>query len=273
VGHEIEGTEVVHYQPASGSVLVRHGSSISRYTYRARERELEFAKRYGPIDELQGAVVLLEDLVELECILVVAADGSIFTIDREGEVDIKAQNEDGITAATLSPTQEYIYLVTKNKSLIQLNAEFDLVNEIPLDENEEVVDSPAQFSWRTDGNFFILNYRTVNGHKAVTRDLMMSAFISPAKSDPTEEGLVQSVSEKGREKMSGLVAWQPSGSIAAATDYVLEGERKKQRVIFWEKNGLRHLQFELPLNVVQVTHLLWSADSIVLYVQVVREQG
>lgn len=41
---------------------------------------------------------------------------------------MKAQNEDGLTAATVSPSQEYIYLATKNKSLIQLNKEYDLVN-------------------------------------------------------------------------------------------------------------------------------------------------
>ena len=43
------------------------------------------------------------------------------------------QNEEGINGATVSPTQEYIYVVTNNKSLIQLNKEFDLVNEILLD--------------------------------------------------------------------------------------------------------------------------------------------
>ena len=34
----------------------------------------------------------MEDLVEQECVLVVTSDGSIFTVDSEGEVDIKAQN-------------------------------------------------------------------------------------------------------------------------------------------------------------------------------------
>lgn len=126
-----------------------------------------------------------------------------------------------------------MYIVTKNKSLIQLNAEFDLINEIALDENEEVVDSRPQFSWRADGNYFMLNYETVNGHKAVTKDIMMVTFISPSKSDPNEEGLVQSVSEKGRPKMKGLVAWQPTGSIAAGIDYILEGQSKELRVIFW----------------------------------------
>ena len=78
----------------------------------------------------------------------------------------------------------------------------------------------AQFSWRPDGNFFVLNYRTVNGNKAVTKDIMMNTHTSPAKSDPNADGLVQSVSEKGKKAMSGLVSWQPSGSIIAGADFV-----------------------------------------------------
>lgn len=81
---------------------------------------------------------------------------------------------------------------------------------------------------------------------------MMATFISPSKSDPNEDGLVQSVSEKGREKMSVLVAYQPSGSIIAGTDYINENEKKLFRVIFWEKNGLRHLHFNLPHYVSEV---------------------
>jgi hypothetical protein len=49
------------------------------------------------------------------------------------------------------------------------------------------------------------------------------------------------VSEKGKKNMSGLVSWQPSGSIIAGVDYHLKGENKQYRIIFWEKNGLRHL--------------------------------
>lgn len=76
---------------------------------------------------------MLEWLVEQEEVLCVGEDGSIFTVNRDGQVDIKAQNEDGIAAASVSPTQDYIYVVTNNKTLIQLNKDFDLVNEIPID--------------------------------------------------------------------------------------------------------------------------------------------
>jgi hypothetical protein len=63
----------------------------------------------------------MEWLVDNEQVLCISSDGSIFTVDPDWNVDIKAQNEDGILAATISPTQEYLYVVTKNKSIIQLN--------------------------------------------------------------------------------------------------------------------------------------------------------
>lgn len=70
---------------------------------------------------------------------------------------------------------------------------------------------------------------------------MMNTFISPARSDPKEDGLVQSVSEKGKKSMLGLVSWQPSGSIIAGVDYQIKVGQRQYRIIFWEKNGLRHL--------------------------------
>lgn len=50
-------------------------------------------------------------------------------------MDIKAQNDDGIAGGSLSPAQEYLYIVTKNNTIIQLDMEFDLVREVPLDDN------------------------------------------------------------------------------------------------------------------------------------------
>lgn len=35
---------------------------------------------------------MLEDLVEAECVVIATEEGTIFTIDKQGEVDIKAQN-------------------------------------------------------------------------------------------------------------------------------------------------------------------------------------
>ena len=43
--------------------------------------------------------------------------------------------------------------------------------------------------------------------------------------------------------MSNLVAWQPTTNIIAGSDYINRDGKKINRVIFWEKNGLRHLEF------------------------------
>jgi elongator complex protein 1 len=102
----------------------------------------------------------------------------------------------------------------------------------------------------------------------VTKDVMMATFISPAKSDPKEDGLVQSVSEKGKKTMLGLVSWQPSGSIVAGAEYLPNADQKQYRVIFWEKNGLRHLEFSLKYNIIEVVSLFWSLDSSILFVRV-----
>lgn len=61
---------------------------------------------------------------------------------------------------------------------------------------------------------------------------MMGLFRSAAKSDPKEDDLVQSVSEKSRDSMSHLVAWQPAG-IIAGSDYINKEGKKINRIIFW----------------------------------------
>lgn len=66
-----------------------------------------------------------------------------------------------------------------------------------------------------------MNYAVKGGRKAITRDRMMIIMISPVKSDP-DGGLVQSVSEKGRNNMSHVVAWQPSGGIIVGSDIVCQ---------------------------------------------------
>lgn len=49
------------------------------------------------------------------------------TISESGLVDVKAQNDDGISGGSVSPAQEYVYVVTKNNTIIQLDMEFDLI--------------------------------------------------------------------------------------------------------------------------------------------------
>lgn len=65
-------------------------------------------------------------------------------------------------------------------------------------------------------------------------------------------------------KMGELCCWQPAGGLIAGYDK--KGPKDPYRVIFWEKNGLRHLEFNLPAFVERVRQLTWSIDSELLYV-------
>lgn len=59
--------------------------------------------------------------------LLITEDGRIMNVDNDGIIDCKASNDDGIIGGTLSPTQEYLYVVTKNKTLLQLDEEYDMI--------------------------------------------------------------------------------------------------------------------------------------------------
>ena len=56
-----------------------------------------------------------------------------------------------------------------------------------------------RFSWRSDGNFFVILNIDTKMEESVTRDKMMNLSLVPSKSDPDPKGLVQSVAEKGRK--------------------------------------------------------------------------
>ena len=150
--------------------------------------------------------------------------------------------------------------------MIQLDMEFDLVSEIPLDDNpsEQPLGRDPRFSWKADGTFFAVNIPTDKGRKCHTRDHMLGMFRSPSPSEPDPNGLVQSVSEKSRPEMGAPVAWQPSGGLIAGCDFITRENTKVNRVIFWEKNSLRHLEFELPSSVHQIVDLKWVDSEILL---------
>ena len=67
--------------------------------------------------------------------------------------------------------------------------------------------------------------------------------------------------------MGHCCAWQPSGGLIAGCDFIDKNGKKINRVIFWEKNSLRHLEFELPHKITDVLELTWSSDSQVLCVE------
>ena len=80
---------------------------------------------YKVRDIEQETPVFLGYLVEDNTALILTEEGSILTVNEsDGEVQVQAQNADGISGGTISPAQDYIYVVTKNNTIVMLDAEF-----------------------------------------------------------------------------------------------------------------------------------------------------
>lgn len=105
----------------------------------------------------------------------------------------------------------------------------------------------VQIAWRGDGSYFAVSYVAANVGRT------FSVYDS--------EGKLQYAAEK----WNGLqppIAWRPSGNWIAQPQ-IMSG---KSTVALFEKNGLRHREFDLPfdLTVEPIVHLAWSNDSDIL---------
>jgi elongator complex protein 1 len=83
----------------------------------------------------------------------------------------------------------------------------------------------------------------------------------------SREGQLDSVSEPV-DGLEGALSWRPSGNLIASVRRTSD----KLEVVFFERNGLRHGQFDLRVNAEELTALVtpltvkWNSDSSVLAV-------
>ncbi|XP_041981011.1 elongator complex protein 1-like [Aricia agestis] len=214
------------------------------------------------------------------------ASGELITVADFGKnCDVVGVCEDGLLAMEWSPDQEILILVTKTLKVIVMSCTFDPISETYLLSDEfgekefinvgwgkketqfhgsegkqaakaktsdiedaPVTDERVKISWRGDGNLFGVGYNANGRRKFKVFD---------------RDGNLQSTSENVLGLESNL-SWRPSGSLIAATQKLQE----KYTVSFFEKNGLKHREFTLPVNsTTTVKELLWTTDSEILIVQ------
>ncbi|CAG2115298.1 unnamed protein product, partial [Medioppia subpectinata] len=194
---------------------------------------------------------------------------------------------DGIQAVAFSLDQELIVLVTQNNSLVLMNKLFDVLTQKDLNTDEfgchELVsvnwgskatqfhgegqrdsrtqqqtfksysdfdDKISQISWRSDGLYFVTSFFD---HKTNYRKLQVWS----------RDAVLQYTSEC-LDGLEALIAWKPSGALIASSQLL----PNKHMIVFVEKNGLKHGEFELPFtpNSFKVQHILWSNDSQILLI-------
>ena len=114
-------------------------------------------------------------------------------------------------------------------------------------------DGSTGISWRGDGAYFAVN-RPISDHRRVIRVF-------------SRDGVLDSASEPV-DGMESAVSWRPHGNLIAGIKRSVDS----LQVIFFERNGLRHGQFDLRTTMEDMNSwaahvsLTWNIDSSVLAV-------
>ncbi|OMJ95037.1 hypothetical protein SteCoe_1742 [Stentor coeruleus] len=131
-----------------------------------------------------------------------------------------------ISSARWSPNQELLALFLENGSLFLQNTDLEVVKTIQTGLNH-----PASISWRNDSKFFQICGKYEDGYKVLTLDNKGNLLPSTVVSD--KSGPVQSVCDMNSLLSSPKISWHSS----------LIAGIHNNKIILWEKNGLKHEEF------------------------------
>ena len=212
----------------------------------------------------------------------------------EDKIEIVGSVDAGISAASWSPDEELLAITSNAATLLYMTRDFDNVTNIPFDIDDlkasnhvtvgwgkketqfkgkkaralrdptmpEMVDEgvlsendlkETSISWRGDGA-----YLAVNSIQSDTRRVIRVY---------SREGVLDSVSEPV-DGLVGALSWRPAGNLLAGVQY----RDSLVQVVFFERNGLRHGQFDLRLSKEEIQtwgsriSVQWNIDSSILAV-------
>ncbi|XP_077863175.1 elongator complex protein 1-like [Saccoglossus kowalevskii] len=202
-----------------------------------------------------------------------------------GQVECVGSVESGLTGMAWSPDQEIVILTTGQDTLIMMTKDFEPITENQLNSDDfgerkpvtvgwgkketqfhgslgkeaakkkeekahiksEWDDGKIYVSWRGDGQYFVVS--SINPESGCRWLRIWSRDCVLQSTSEDVNGLEQAVS------------WKPTGSLIASSQRL----HHRQHIVFFEKNGLRHGEFPLPLDkIVTVKDIIWNTDSTVL---------
>ncbi|KAJ4311796.1 putative elongator complex protein 1 [Neodidymelliopsis sp. IMI 364377] len=300
------------WDAASNSLICAFGPSESRatielkrlhYTRNGAEERLESIAAWDapcPLPSLtHDSILSLHHFADTSTTCLILAGGDIVLVREnplanEELVEIVGSVDAGIAAAAWSPDEELLAITTQADTLLLMSREIENIASItlvPEDVNAsnhvsvgwgkketqfkgkraralqdptvpEYIDAgdlssfddrSVTISWRGDGAYFALT-------KVEQEQRRMIRVYS-------REGQLDSVSEPV-DGLEGALSWRPSGNLIAGVRRTSD----KLEVVFFERNGLRHGQFDLRLTPEELQSsttpltLKWNSDSNVLAV-------
>lgn len=252
-----------------------------------------------PLPDLECDKVLdLHHFPDLQTTCLILAGGDLIVVreeplEHEEKIEIVGSVDVGIAAAAWSPDEESLAIVTHASTVLYMTRDFENTVNLSLSIEDlkvsthvsvgwgkketqfkgkkaralrdptvpETVDEgllhrsddrTTTISWRGDGAYVAVN--SIEGPRRIIRVF-------------SREGVLESVSEPVNHLL-GALSWRPEGNLIAGIQLL----EKTAKVIFFERNGLRHGQFDLRLSAEELLDLgpsiklKWNVDSSVLAV-------
>ncbi|KAH8691783.1 IKI3 family-domain-containing protein [Phaeosphaeriaceae sp. PMI808] len=300
------------WDAAANALICAFGPSTSRasielkrlhYTRNGSEERLERIASWDapcPLPSLEhDSILSLHYFSDTSTSCLILAGGDIILVREQPQqneelVEIVGSVDAGIAAAAWSPDEELLAITTLADTLLLMSRDIENMASITLAVDDirvsnhvsvgwgkketqfkgkraralqdptvpETVDEgilsmlddhSVTISWRGDGMYF-----TVNKIEEERRR-MIRVY--------SREGHLDSVSEPV-DGLEGALSWRPSGNLIAG----IRRSSNKIEVVFFERNGLRHGQFDLRFTQEEMKEsstclkLDWSSDSNVLAV-------
>lgn len=254
----------------------------------------------SPIPDLEvDFVVSLQYLAATESICLVLGGGDIVIVHDNAEpdqerIEIVGSVDAGITAAAWSFDQDLLAITTRAETLLFMTADFENVASVLFSPNDVTLSKQVSVGWgKAETQFKGKRARAVRDptmpervdegtlYAHDSRDVSISwrgdgAFVAVNSVEGnsrrmtrvySREGVLDGVTEPV-DGMTGALSWKPSGQLIAGIQHLGD----QARVIFFERNGLRHGEFDLRLrkesareNAHQIS-LSWNIDATVLAV-------
>ena len=300
------------WDAASNALVCAFGPSESRATIELKrlhhdrtgaEQKLESIASWDapcPLPSLtHDSILTLHHFADSSTSCLVLAGGDIILVREQPEqgqelVEIVGSVDAGISAAAWSPDEELLTITTQADTLLLMSRDIENIASItlaPEDVNvsthvsvgwgkketqfkgkraralqdptmpetiDEGVLSPyddrsVTISWRGDGAYFAVSKVELEQRR------MIRVY--------SREGQLDSVSEPV-DGLESALSWRPSGNLLAS----IRRSTEKMEVVFFERNGLRHGQFDLRFTAEELENLStpltlrWNSDSNVLAV-------
>ena len=257
-----------------------------------------------PLPELECDDILsLHYFHEISSICIVLAGGDLIFVREQPQpdqerIEIVGSIDVGILAAQWSWNASSLAVISRAGSFVLMSQQLEPVNEVTLQDDDLKLSKHVSVGWGKKETQF-------QGKRAkAMKDPTMPEFVDEGKPSPNDdgkttiswrgdgayvavnsiiassrrvirvysaEGVLDSVSEPV-DGLESTMSWRPYGNLIAGIKRTTSGTPKTE-VVFFERNGLRHGQFDLRLNEEEMSsigadiHLSWNSDSSIMTVR------